>query len=130
MGRRKRSAVDIDTYDDFEQPPSPTRVVHHRHTDYTATQNGISARRSYYTTGKPLTPPVLLPLPVVIPEDQLMRDDDGTDNNGFVEADSDRDVVDPTLRARFRKRTIAGVCPFNSDLIGPDTHSWLRIIQC
>lgn len=118
MGRRKRSAVDVETFETFEQDArsrlSPQTM--HRHTDYSIALTRIAVRRSYYSTTSALPAPIPAPasaavdeFPASEPDFPSMVDYGATEHD---DNDDESDFVDPTLRSRMRKRTFAGVSPF------------------
>ncbi|KAF4586444.1 hypothetical protein EYR38_010720 [Pleurotus pulmonarius] len=88
-----------------ETPPKPPEPPIHRHTDYTTSEGRISYRQTYYTTNITANAPNPGPLP------SDSNDVNMTDGPPFPSNYDDDDYVDPTLKARMRKRTFAGDNP-------------------
>lgn len=116
MRRPKRVAIDFDPFDDNEDdqqrvPPRPT----HRHTDFSiSNMSQISQRSCYVTYAAPGLDPNLSSPNHLPPSPQINRAEEHFVPLLDVDQDnSPSDYVDPTLKARFRKRTFAGVCTFS-----------------
>lgn len=118
MRRPKRTAVHIDTFEDDENDDVQATV--HRHTDMTIRNNRMTTRSSVYTvTPAPILATTQASTPLSVPSEDHPMDDE------FASPDIESHITicDPTLKARLRKRTFAGVSTFTftSTAGNPDT---------
>ncbi|KAG9217985.1 hypothetical protein CCMSSC00406_0009805 [Pleurotus cornucopiae] len=107
---KRRLAIDVEHFEDDEDDSlrSPPQSIHH-HTDFTLRDNTMSTRSFVYTTNNIIQFPPVVPNPTneVEPAEAISMYS-GSDDPA---ADDLEDYVDPTLKARYRKRTFAGDNP-------------------
>lgn len=110
----KRLRVQVDSFEASDHSTNSQHISIRRHTDYVCSDNGLSSRRFYHacnTTTPADSANNADSSNTDLSESMTHEDMPFSSNN-----DDDCDYVDPTLKARMRKRTFAGVCRQNSYL--------------